>query len=154
AWTRVADRASSAFRGATILGGMAAPLFLWLSGLVLVLSADRAEQRGGRAAADVVCRRGLELFILAFLFRLQAFVLTSGGPAIMLFRVDILNIMGPAIAVAGLVRSLTDRPAPLAVMYGAMAAAVALVTPIVRTAEAVHRLPVLIQWYLRPAAEM
>jgi hypothetical protein len=43
----------------------------------------------------------LEIFILAFLFRVQAFVISPGSPPITLFRVDILNVMGPAIVVAG-----------------------------------------------------
>ena len=50
----------------------------------------------------MICRRGLEIFILAFLFRLQGFIVTPGSHPVTLFRVDILNIMGPAIAVAGL----------------------------------------------------
>ncbi len=91
--------AASLFRDATVLGGFAAPLFLWLAGLAVVLAAAAAVRRGGsrREAAEAVCRRGLEIFILAFLFRLQAFLVSPGGHPITLFRVDILNIMGPAI---------------------------------------------------------
>jgi len=155
AWTRAPDRATTAFRDATILGGMAAPLFLWLSGTALALSAAGAARRRGRAAAvDTVCRRGLELFVLAFLFRLQAFVHTPGSPPLMLLRVDILNIMGPAIAVAGLVWGLSARPPVLAFVYGAIAASVALLTPIVRTAEVIGRFPAWMQWYIRPAGEL
>ena len=51
----------------------------------------------------MICRRGLEIFVLGFLFRLQGFIITPGSHPVTLFRVDILNIMGPAIAVAGLV---------------------------------------------------
>jgi uncharacterized membrane protein len=112
AWTRAADRESIGFRNATILGGFAAPLFLWLAGLAVVLSAARTASRGGRAAAvDAVCRRGLEIFILAFLFRIQAFIISPGGPALAIFRVDILNIMGPAIVAAGLVWAAAANPA-------------------------------------------
>ena len=67
-----------------------------------------AVRRGGsrRDAAEAVCRRGLEIFILAFLFRLQAFIVSPGSHPVTLFRVDILNIMGPAIVAAGLVWAL------------------------------------------------
>ncbi len=105
AWTRLDVRHTKAFRDATVLGGFAAPLFLWLAGLAVVLAATRAAERTGsrRAAAEMICRRGLEIFILGFLFRLQGFVITPGSHPVTLFRVDILNIMGPAIAVAGIV---------------------------------------------------
>src|SRR5476649_868361 len=110
AWTRLspAVRRTPSFRDATILGGFAAPLFLWLAGVAVVLAATRSfERTGNRAgAAEMVCRRGLEIFILAFLFRLQGFLITPGSALVTLFRVDILNIMGPSIVVAGLVWGL------------------------------------------------
>ena len=55
-----------------------------------------------RRGVEVACRRGLEIFILAFLFRLQGFIVTPGGSPVTLFRVDILNIMGPAMVGVGL----------------------------------------------------
>ena len=60
AWTRPADRSSPAFGYLIILGGFAAPLFLWLAGLGLVLSAERVLAEPGRriAAAEAVVRRG------------------------------------------------------------------------------------------------
>ena len=55
AWTRLQpDRPTDvAFRDATVLGGFAAPLFLWLAGLAVVLRARRAppERTGSRARA-------------------------------------------------------------------------------------------------------
>ena len=58
AWTRLSPsvRRTIAFRDATVLGGFAAPLFLWLAGLAVVLAAtgpaaarsDPAMTRGGR----------------------------------------------------------------------------------------------------------
>src|SRR5205085_3568925 len=82
AWTRLAPavRRSIPFRDATVLGGFAAPLFLWLAGLGVVLAATRTAAKTGsrRAAVETSCRRGLEIFILAFLFRLQGFVITPG----------------------------------------------------------------------------
>ena len=155
AWTRAADKHGPAFRDATILGGFAAPLFLWLAGVAVVLAAGRHELRtGSRAAAvDSICRRGLEIFILAFLFRLQAFIVSPGGHPVTLFRVDILNVMGPAIALAAVVWGVSRTNAARAWMFSIAAALVAVVTPVVRAAAWVDALPTWLQWYMRPAGE-
>jgi uncharacterized membrane protein len=155
AWTRASDRASAAYRDAMVLAGFAAPLFLWLAGVTLVLSAEAAVRRGRSRwlAAESVCRRGLEIFILAFLFRLQAFIVSPGAHPVTLFRVDILNIMGPAIAAAGLIWLVSASRPVVAAMYGAIATAFAMLTPLVRATGSIDRLPVWVQWYLRPAGD-
>jgi len=156
AWTRPTDRITSAFRDATILGGFAAPLFLWLAGLSVVLAAARtAERSGSRAAAlDAACRRGLEVFILAFLFRLQGFFVTPGGAPLMILRVDILNIMGPSMIAAALLWAAARTTAATAAVLASTAAAVAMTTPIVRSSGAIDLLPTWMQWYLRPAGDL
>ncbi len=156
AWTRLAGRKTVAYRDATILGGFAAPLFLFLAGLAVVLSATRtAERTGSRASAtEAIVRRGLEIFILAFLFRIQAFIVSPGNHPVALFRVDILNVMGPAIAVAGLVWAVSARPSRRVAVFALAAVAFAMLTPIVRTAAIVDRLPVWVQWNIRPAGEL
>jgi uncharacterized membrane protein len=154
AWTRAASKSSVAFRNATILGGFAAPLFLWLAGLGVVLAATRLSEQSGRpAAVAAACRRGLEIFILAYLFRLQAFIISPGSPPIALFRIDILNIMGPAIVLAGIMWGFGATTARRVLIYGVAAVATAMVTPVVRAAAWTDALPVLVQWYLRPAGE-
>src|SRR5690349_14414364 len=95
AWTRVADRRSRAFGESLILGGFGAPLFLFLAGVGVVMSAGSKARRSGdpAAASLAVQKRGLQIFALAFLFRLQSYVL--GGftaPAWTMLKVDILNI--------------------------------------------------------------
>jgi uncharacterized membrane protein len=155
AWTRVVDRRTIAFGYATILGGFAAPLFLWLAGVGVALSAARAaERRGSRAALEAGCRRGLEIFLLAFLFRLQAFLLTPGGALLTVFRVDILNVMGPAMVGAALVWAASPTTAGRVTAFAVATASVALITPIVRTSSAVDALPLWLQWYVRPAGEL
>jgi uncharacterized membrane protein len=156
AWTRLNVRRTISFRDATVLGGFAAPLFLWLAGLAVVLAATRAAERTGsrRAASEMICRRGLEIFILGFLFRLQGFIITPGSHPVTLFRVDILNIMGPAIAVAGIVWGLARSATVRVCWYAAIASAFAMVTPIVRAAHAIDALPIWLQWYMRPAGEL
>jgi uncharacterized membrane protein len=154
AWTRAADRHSSAFETAIIAGGFAAPLFLWLAGVGVAFAATRAERagRGRWPTAEALCRRGLEIFVLAFLFRVQAY-LVSGGGVLKLFRVDILNVMGPAIALTALLWAVSTRRAVRVAVYAFGAFAVAAATPLMRTASWVTVLPIWFQWYLRPAGE-
>src|SRR5262249_21250218 len=153
AWTRPADKQTLAYSYGTMLGGMAAPLFLWLAGLGVVLSATRTAERTGSRGAAVcsISERGLEIFLLAFLFRLQAFVVSPGSHPVTLFRVDVLNVMGPAMVAAGLIWAIDVRTPGRVIIYSALAAAIALVTPLVRAAAWVGHLPLWLQWYLRPA---
>jgi uncharacterized membrane protein len=155
AWTRTASRGSAAYAYAVMAAGFAAPLFLWLAGLAVPLAAASSIRRGltRSAAAEKICCRGLEIFILAFLFRLQAFLLSPGAHPVTLFRVDILNVLGPAIVMAGLVWLVAESTAVLVTAYAALAAASTMVTPLVRTAAFVSTLPTWVQWYLRPAAD-
>jgi uncharacterized membrane protein len=155
AWTRFADRRGMAFRDATVLGGFAAPMFLWLAGLGVALAAARAaERRGQRAAIEAACRRGLEIFVLAFLFRLQAWVLTPGGHPVTIFRVDVLNIMGPSMIVAGPLWGIARSAAGRVASFSIATILLALATPIIRASAAIDALPAWLQWYVRPAGEM
>lgn len=154
AWTRPADKTSFAYGVAVVLGGFAAPLFLWLAGLGVAFGASRiVERTGSRAqAVEAMCRRGLEIFVLAFLFRLQAFIVSPPSTPLKIFRVDILNVMGPAMVGAALVWALGKARARV-VTYGLIATAIAMATPVIRATHAIDWLPVWMQWYLRPAGE-
>lgn len=152
AWTRPADRSSAAFGYLILLGGLAAPLFLWLAGVGLALSAERIVSRTGQRskATEAIVRRGAEVFILAFLFRLQAFIVSPGSAPVTLFRVDILNVMGPAIAAAGFLWGVCGGPRPAVLGLGMASVSIAMLTPVVRTAGWVTLLPIWLQWYVRP----
>jgi uncharacterized membrane protein len=154
-WTRLASRGSTAYGYAVMLAGLAAPLFLWLAGVSIPLAAAAGVRRGlsRRAAAERVVRRGLEIFILAFLFRLQAFVLSPGAHPVTVFRVDILNVMGPAIVAAALVWLLFESTPALVAALAAIATAITMTTPIVRHVGGVLALPIWLQWYVRPAGD-
>ena len=150
-WTGGPDRESREFTQAMILGGMGAPLFLFLAGLSVALSAGSKQRRSGDAgaASRAVVRRGLEIFGLAFLFRVQAWILGWGSPRSLL-KVDILNIMGPSIMAAawlwGLMRTTRGR-------YAAFTCAtlvMTLMTPIVRSTGWLAALPDPIEAYIRP----
>jgi uncharacterized membrane protein len=152
-WTRVADRQGPGFFYAMILGGFGAPLFLFLAGVTVPLSASAKLRRTSSvpAASRAVVRRGLEIFGLAFLFRLQAWIL-GWGSVRSLLKIDILNIMGPSIVAAaamwGVVRSTRARM----VLFVGAAVSMGFLTPIVRNLPAVTALPDPIQGYIRPVS--
>jgi uncharacterized membrane protein len=152
-WTRVAERQRPGFIYAMILGGFGAPLFLFLAGVSLVLSAESKFRKTGDLGGSwrAVQKRGWQIFGFAFLFRLQSFILTGGYSAIGLLKVDILNIMGPAIAFAGLAGERVKTRAGRAVLFGALSIATAMLTPIVRLTPALDWLPDPVEWYFRPS---
>ncbi len=153
AWTRTADRSSTLFGYLMLVGGFAAPLFLWLAGVALALSGESALSRGHsrQSATKAIVARGAEIFILAFLFRLQAFIVSPGSAAVTIFRVDVLNVMGPGMAAAGVAWGVAGGRRRAAVVCALAATGLALVTPIVRQAAWVDELPIWFQWYLRPS---
>lgn len=149
-WTGVPDRETRAFAAAMLLGGFGAPLFLLLAGVAVPLSAASKLRRTGdpRAASRGVVWRGLQVFGLAFLFRVQAWIL-GWAPSWTLLKVDILNIMGPSIAAAGALWGLTRSARGRLLAFGAATVALALLTPIVRVAP-IERLPDPVEAYIRP----
>lgn len=152
AWTLGSDRSTTAFGYLNVLGGFAAPLFLWLAGLSLGLAAERGLSRtGSRArAGEPLMRRGLEIYALAFVFRLQSFVVSPGNPLVSLLRVDILNILGLSMAVAALLWRIAPGGRSAAIYCGLFGGALAMVTPLARTAEWIRLLPPFLQWYIAP----
>ena len=150
-WTRLDQRDSAFFGWSMILGGFGAPLFLFLAGLSVSLSAGSKSRRlnDDRAAVRLVATRGLQIFALAFLFRLQALIV-SWGAWISLLKVDILNIMGPSITLAALLWGAVRGVGPRVVLFAAATLLVAVVTPPIRGAEWLFGLPDFIEGYLRP----
>ena len=151
-WTRLPDRSTPAFGWAMVLGGFGAPMFLFLAGVSLALSAESKLRKTGdfNASWSAVQKRGWQVFGLAFLFRLQSYILTAGYSAISLLKVDILNIMGPAIAVAAMAGRMIRAKEARAILFAVIAAAIAMMTPIVRTTSLLEWLPDPIEWYFRP----
>jgi uncharacterized membrane protein len=150
-WTRQSDRHSTAYRYAIILGGFGAPLFLFLAGVTFVLSAESKYRKTGDFEASwwAVQKRGWQIFALAFLFRLQSFILTGGYNLIGLLNVDILNVMGPAIVFMGFIGSRSKTRFGRALVLAVLTAGVAMLTPIVRATPLLNWLPDPIQWYFR-----
>jgi len=152
-WTRVEDRTRPLFGYAMILGGFGAPLFLFLAGVAVVLSAESKFRRSGDFAASwhAAQNRGWQIFGLAFLFRLQSYILSGGYSAASLLKVDILNVMGPAIALTAIAGRLTVRRDVRFVIFAGIAGAIAFLAPIVRMTPFVDFLPDPIEWYIRPS---
>jgi uncharacterized membrane protein len=149
-WTRLADRGSMFYGWSMILGGFGAPLFLFLAGVSVSLSAgSKARRTNDAAASAAVVRRGFQIFALAFLFRLQAMIV-SWGSWRSLLKVDILNIMGPAIVAAAALWGAVRTDRRRAILLLAVTAAVAFLTPPVRATPLLDFLPDPIEGYLRP----
>ncbi len=150
-WTRLDQRGSALFSASMIVGGFGAPLFLYLAGLSVSLSAGSKMRRSGNpaSASGAVIRRGVQIFGLAFLFRLQACIV-SWGPWRSLLKVDILNIMGPAIMAAGSLWGWFSSPRTRCLAFAAAALAVGFLTPPVRATSLLAPLPDPVEGYLRP----
>src|SRR5256885_16321761 len=90
AWTSLADRSRPIYRYAMIVAGYAAPIFLFLAGLSLMLAIGARLSKGvsARETARAALRRGWQIFALAFVFRLQSWILSGGAPLRSLLKVD------------------------------------------------------------------
>jgi uncharacterized membrane protein len=151
AWTRLDERGYLLYRIAMIVAGFGAPLFLFLAGVSVSLSAGSKLRRGAnvRKASSAVVRRGLEIYGLAFLFRLQAWAI-SWGSIRSLLKVDILNIMGPGIMMAAALWGVFQTTRARAIALVVAALTMSLLTPPVRAMEILGILPDAIEGYLRP----
>lgn len=118
-----------------MIGGFAAPSFLYMAGLSQIL-ADAALERKGLAVGERrrrAVRRALWLLGVAYAFRLVEFVL--GGAFLVpgawpgMLKVDILNVIAVALLASALTVGL--RPRTQVVLALGAAGAVALLAPIV-----------------------
>ena len=135
-----------------VLAGMGAPLFLWLAGLAVPLAAHARMRRGASPAEAswTLQKRGWQIFGLAMLFRLQAYVFSAGATLYGILKVDILNIMGLSLVAAGWLwgrgRTRNGRvSAALAVTVGVL-----VLAPLLRLWSWPALVPDPIEWYLRP----
>jgi uncharacterized membrane protein len=151
AWTRDSDRLGAPFAIAVFIGGIGAPLFLFLAGVALPMAGSRrASSIGHRAAAAAACLRGWQVFALAFLFRLQAQLL-GWGPLVNFLKVDILNVMGLALVMAGALWGVSTSRLARILLFAVATGVFAMSTPLIREAVWVGSLPDPIEWYLRPS---
>jgi uncharacterized membrane protein len=149
AWTRDSDRSGAVFAIAVFIGGLGAPLFLFLAGVALPMAGSRrASAVGHQAAARAARLRGWQVFALALLFRVQAQLL-GWGPLINFLKVDILNVMGLALVMAGALWGLSRSRTGRILMFGAATGVFAMSTPLIQEAAWVGVLPDPVEWYFR-----
>ena len=150
AWTRQEDRGRGLYMVTIFIAGLAAPLFLFLAGLTLSMAASARASRVGHAAAASMARmRGLQVFALAFLFRLQSQLL-GWGALINFLKVDILNVMGVAMIAAALLWGVSPHRLTRIALFAIATIVVAMSTPLVREAGVLAALPDPIEAYIRP----
>jgi uncharacterized membrane protein len=166
AWTTPIDKASGAFWYCQLIGGFGAPIFLFLAGVSVALAAGSRLRRMATAtawaAAWPMVKRGGWIWVLAILFRIQSDVLggrTTPGQLLVLdiirgntLKVDILNVMGPAIAGAAMLWGLARTAGWRFAVSTIAACAFAFLTPGIRAWTALDVLPDGVEGYLRPFA--
>ena len=100
AWSVQSGRDGFAWAVVRIIGGFAAPLFLFLAGLAIPFAIrGRAARGASRAqAAWLVQKRGWQIFGLAHVFRFQSFLMNPNARWSSLLKPDILNVLGLGLA--------------------------------------------------------
>jgi hypothetical protein len=136
AWRADAVTQGAGHAALAIVGGLAAPSFLYMAGLSQLL-ADAALERKGIAARERrrrAVRRALWLLGVAYLFRVVEFVL--GGAFLVpgawtgILKVDVLNVIAVSLLASALLTGGFRPRARVALSLGA-ACAVALLAPVV-----------------------
>ncbi len=131
------------------IGGMPAPIFLFLVGATLAFRLDRADRQGLPPAArlqSALVRAGY-LGAIAFAFRLQLWLFAWGNPWTEIVRVDILNCMAFGIAVLSPVALLP--PLKRITWSAAAGLAIAALAPVVSTLDW-SAVPWLVRNYIVP----
>jgi uncharacterized membrane protein len=131
-WLRPEQRSGEVFWLSQFLGGLPAPIFLFLVGVSLALVLDRLRAKGAGSLSMVlrVGIRGSSILLLAYAFRIEQFLIwypASRWPDI--FRVDTLNCIGASFLVIGLLSvALKTRKRNLIVL-GLLSVVVVVCTP-------------------------
>jgi uncharacterized membrane protein len=145
-WTSPAAQATALFRDTRWWGGFPFRMFLLLAGVSMAIKFEAQIARGTERSVMVRggVRRGFEVLVLAYLFRLQEFVLSFFWDWRDLFRVDILNCLGASMMLAALI-SAPRRGRPQYAVTLAVAAALVALGPIIGPG---HHLPAWLPRYL------
>lgn len=105
-WVSPAGKLTEAYWWSRFLGGIPSRLFLLLVGVSMAIRFEGQLAKNVDRGAMVrgAARRGLEIVLLAYLFRFQEYTLGGwGGNWIDLFRIDILNCIGASMIVVGFI---------------------------------------------------
>jgi uncharacterized membrane protein len=101
AWVRPSEHGGMGYSWAKIFAGYAAPLFLFLAGVGMAMAMTSGLSRGKtwEETRRTALKRGFQIFLAAFLFRVQEHLLGGGSP-LNLLKVDILNCIGASMMLA------------------------------------------------------
>ncbi len=110
AWVSPEAKLTAAYRVTRFLGGIPARLFLMLVGVSIALRFEAQLRKGVTARRDFVRpvqKRGLQILLLAYLFRIQEYILGHMSMVVVDFpaygmdilRIDILNCIGASMLV-------------------------------------------------------
>ena len=128
-WLRPQDRSSEWFWLSQFLGGLPAPIFLFVVGVSLALLIDRMRSKGESrlSIASRVVRRGTFILLLAYVFRIEQFLVWyPDSEWSNVYRIDTLNCIAVCILGVGLASTiLAGRRANITAM-GTAAATVVL----------------------------
>lgn len=145
AWLSPAARNSTFFNWSQLIGSLPAPLFLFLAGISAVLLAKKISAGAApSAAAGRLVKRGLEIWGLGLLLRLQEYLIAfPWAPWTDLLRVDILNCIGASLVLIGLLLYVSPTWPRLVVNAAIACSAITLLSPLIWT-HSFSRLP----WFL------
>src|SRR5215813_5405322 len=127
-------KTTGAYTLTQFIGGMPPALFLFLTGVTLAFLMDSTERKGlspWRRVYEALLRSRY-LFLLAFAFRLQAWLFAGmPTPWTAMLRVDVLNCMGFSVAVLSLMALFTTRERIR--LCAAVGLAIAFLSPVITT---------------------
>jgi uncharacterized membrane protein len=133
-WVRPEDRSGEWFWLSQFLGGLPAPIFLFLVGVSLALVLDRMREKGAPygALASKVLRRGGWILLLAYAFRIEQFVVWyPQSQWSEVFRIDTLNCIAVSTLIIGLISVLLKSRQANIVAMGVATGALVFLTPLV-----------------------
>lgn len=149
-FTSLDARHTGAFALSQFIGGMAAPLFLFMTGMTLAFQMDSLDRRAPDRMSrwKGALRRGAYVLAIAYAFRLTNYL--GGLPHAQwqeMLKVDILNCMGVGmLALAGLAAVPVTQRAQAAI---AVACVIAGAAPVVSALDS-SGLPAALREYIRP----
>ena len=131
-WTSPLAQATALYRDTRWWGGFPFRMFLLLAGVSMGIKFEAQIARGTERRAMVRggVKRGFEILVLAYLFRLQEYVLSFFWDWHDLLRVDILNCLGASMMLGALICAPRRGRPQYAVALG-LAAVLIAVGPII-----------------------
>jgi uncharacterized membrane protein len=128
AWCNAAAKATEVYAWSRYLGGLPSRMFLLLVGVAMAIKYEAQIAKGVERATMVrgAAKRGLEIVALAYLFRIQEYVLGGFYDWRDIFRVDILNCIGASMFVAAFIAAPRRGKPAIFTCLGAAAVCIAL----------------------------